>query len=159
MATQIKRADGKGIIVDADIAERIESEARNLYSGGKAKGDYTLIRPYGEKSPIPLHRWIMDAPEGSVVYHINHDVYDNRRKNLRVTTQQMNTFLRKGPDRNGTTGYRGVYALKDTGRFFAKVVFKGKQHWVGTFDTAEQAAEAAEAKRQELLIYAERNEA
>lgn len=43
---------------------------------------------------ILLHRQIMDAPDGLVVDHIDRNPLNNCRSNLRVVTQQVNTWNR-----------------------------------------------------------------
>lgn len=53
-----------------------------------------------------LHRVLTDAPSGSVVDHINGDTLDNRRSNLRVTTQSLNLCNRTY--NQNSNGYRGV---------------------------------------------------
>ena len=37
-----------------------------------------------------IHRWIMDAPKGLQVDHINRNRLDNRRSNLRLVTHKEN---------------------------------------------------------------------
>lgn len=40
--------------------------------------------------PVYMHRLIMDAPQGLEVDHVNRDVADNRRANLRLCTRAQN---------------------------------------------------------------------
>lgn len=55
-----------------------------------------------------LHRFIMNAPKGRQVDHINHDTLDNRRANLRVVNNQENNANRDGAYNTSRTGIRGV---------------------------------------------------
>lgn len=55
------------------------------------------------------------------------------------------------PQKNNKTGYRGVVRMP-SGRYYTAVYYKGKQyHAKGTFDTAEDAYNAAEKLREELI--------
>jgi hypothetical protein len=77
-----------------------------------------------------LHRFLLDAPKGMQVDHINHDTLDNRRSNLRiVTTNQQNNENRNGAHKNSKTGIRGVtiHKCKPSGLMYsANVQVKGK---------------------------------
>ena len=44
----------------------------------------------GKKKEVYMHRFLMDAPRGKVVDHLNGDGLDNRRANLRICTQKEN---------------------------------------------------------------------
>jgi len=50
---------------------------------------------------------------------------------------------------DNTTGYRGVYFIH--GKYTAKIVFQKKQYYLGTFSTADEAAEARKAA--EILLF------
>lgn len=58
---------------------------------------------------IYLSRFIMNAPKGKVVDHINHDTLDNRRENLRVITNTKNLQNRKGACKHSKSGIRNVH--------------------------------------------------
>lgn len=52
------------------------------------------------------------------------------------------TFLKKDkPNKNSTTGVRGVY-LQKNGRYFATLSLRGKTYWLGAYPTIEEAAKA-----------------
>jgi hypothetical protein len=78
-------------------------------------------------------------PDG-VIDHRNRNKSDNRWVNLVCGTQQDNMENDILPRKHGTLGYRGVHRFKD--KFRAKIVHKGKQIHLGTFDTLEEAAAA-----------------
>lgn len=69
---------------------------------------------------------------------------------LKVTRKQNNEN-RKGA--HGRSGIRGVHSAN--GRWCARVGHHGKAVWAGTFDTPEEAAEAARIKRLELFSHSD----
>lgn len=109
----------------------------------------------GRRYEIKLHRQLLGLKHGDglQVDHINGDRLDNRRTNLRVVThaQQGQNLPNVG---RGRSEYRGVSFHKTTRRWRADVTVKGKQCWVGLFDTELEAAEAAEAFRRRNLPFA-----
>lgn len=76
-----------------------------------------------------------------VVDHINRNPHDNRISNLRMGSQQQNTF-NAGPSKNNTSGYKGVYFRKDTGKWSAEITHNRKKKSLGCYPTAELAAAA-----------------
>lgn len=58
-----------------------------------------------------------------------------------VNTQRQNTRLLR---RDNTSGYRGVGKVA-SGRFKSSIMANGKAKWLGTFDTAEEAAAVYDA--------------
>jgi len=50
----------------------------------------------------------------------------------------------RAPGRNNTTGFKGVYLVRSTGRFKASIRLAGKHTYLGTFDTKEEASKAYE---------------
>ena len=86
-----------------------------------------------------MHRFIMNAKKGQEIDHINSDKLDNRKNNLRFCTHIEN-IMKIGIRKNNSTGYVGV-SRKKTGRpFRAYLRSAGIQLFLGTFDTAEEAA-------------------
>lgn len=88
---------------------------------------------------VTLHRVIMNPACGVEVDHINRDRLDNRRCNLRLTDRGGNA-RNCSRNRKNTSGYKGVCRVGSRGRWGAEVVYKGANHWLGVFETAEEAA-------------------
>lgn len=90
-----------------------------------------------------------DVPDGFVVDHTCGNPLCVNIKHLRQVPHQENTQYRVNLSSNNTSGYRGV-TLAESGRWIARVMLDGTNHYVGRFDTADEANRAAIARRQEL---------
>ena len=136
---------GVPFFVDTDDYEKISQYCWSLNGNGYlgARG------PRGEH--LLLHRIIMGTKPGELVDHINHDLMDNRKCNLRIVfdaENRLNTKLR----RNNTSGVTGVYANPD-GTWFARITRGGKDHFLGRFSNYEDAVAAR--KSAEKTIFGE----
>lgn len=106
-----------------------------------AGGWYKYKRQY-------LHRYIMDAPDGMQVDHIDGNRLNNTRSNLRVCTNMENNHNK--PKRNSNkSGYKGVHRVK-SGRWCAQITANYKCRSLGVFDTPEAAALAYNKAAREL---------
>lgn len=99
-----------------------------------------------------LHRFIMCPSDDLVVDHINHNPLDNRKCNLRICTQQENSFNKKKMS-NNTSGVIGVLWRKDINKWIAQIRINGKYIYLGCFDTLEQAIEVR--KKAEIEYFGE----
>lgn len=82
----------------------------------------------------------MQPPREMDVDHINGKKLDNRRKNLRVYTRSQNS-MNTGIPSNNTSGVKGVYKCKTTGRWATEIKVNGKKIWLGRFNTLDEAKE------------------
>lgn len=96
---------------------------------------------------IYLHRFLMDAENGTRVDHINNDSTDNRKNNLRFVTYQDNGFNRHGINRNSTTGVRNVSYDKTNDVYVVQFQVNMKYKSFGRFKTIEEASEIANRLR------------
>lgn len=102
-----------------------------------------------------LHRWLVSAPKGMEVDHINHDTLDNRRENLRVITTAQNQQNRKGAQTNNkTSGIRNVHWHKSSNSWEVQVKLNRKKIFIGCFKDIHDAELAAIEARKKYFPYA-----
>jgi hypothetical protein len=70
--------------------------------------------------------------------HADGDGLNNRWKNLRLATRSENNSNTRLP-RHNTSGLKGAYFDKRTGRWLAQIRHQKQQIYLGKFDTAEEA--------------------
>jgi len=92
-----------------------------------------------------VHRliWLMEYDEWpeAEIDHINCTKTDNRLENLRLATKSQN--LANTPKRDGATSrYKGVCWKKSNNCWTAQISHDGKCHWLGHFQTEEEAHQA-----------------
>lgn len=97
-----------------------------------------------------LHQFLMSAPPGWQVDHINHDTMDNRRGNLRVVTPSENGMNKRKANGTFSSQYKGVSWHKGAGKWIVEVRFEGTRHYVGLFTDEHEAAEAYNVKAVEV---------
>lgn len=94
----------------------------------------------------------MDAKKDEVVDHINHDTLDNRKCNLRITTNDKNVKNRKGANKNSKTGVRNVHWIESANEYWVQIMRKGISYkWTFSANQFEEACKFAEEKRKELF--------
>lgn len=106
---------------------------------GKGSHGYWTVNIFAGKKPgnYCVHRLMAMAflgiKQGQVVDHINRVKTDNRLENLRIVTDSQNAHNR----RNAVKGLRGAYFQQ--GYWFSQIQLNKKQHYLGSFDTEEEA--------------------
>ena len=112
-------------------------------AGSPNQMGYIRIGVRGRK--IYAHRlavlW-MTGETPKCVDHINGDRSDNRWSNLRSASGRLNQGNRHRMDTRNKTGFRGVYLDPRFGKYQAMIRKAGKGHWLGQYDTPEEAYEA-----------------
>lgn len=101
---------------------------------------YVVTKSFGPRA-VRIHRLITNVLPGLFVDHVNGDTLDNRGCNLRVCTSDENKRNRK-TNCNSVTGFKGVKpTVRAYGcRYTAKIGVNGTYVYLGTFDTAVEAA-------------------
>lgn len=100
-----------------------------------------LYRISPEKRMISLHREIIKAPKGSLVDHINGNVFDVRRSNLRLASYRQNSCNRS-KHRAASSKYLGVGFHKAAGKWRVRIRDGAKRLEVGHYNCEIQAARA-----------------
>lgn len=129
------------VIIDNEDAEKL------IELGGKWNVSILRAKPYfqkrvGRREVYQLHRFLLNAPVGTYVDHINRNTLDNRRINLRICSNSAN--IRNGRIRpNNTSGYTGVRETKRIDKpWSAQIRVKYKVIYLGLFATFQEAVKA-----------------
>lgn len=136
------------------ICDLDDWEIMKLYTWFSSNG-YAATHKEKDSSILTyFHKEVVNRKSGFVIDHINRNSLDNRKRNLRVTTQQINT-INRGIGKNNTSGIKGVHRRKDTGRWSATITLNHKTIYLGCYDTlkdADNARKIAEEKYFEPLL-------
>lgn len=131
------------VLVDEEDADRLGGRKLSIGSHGYAQ-------MWECPKVMLLHRWIMRVPHGTgyrcIVDHVNRDILDCRRENLRIVTPSESNLNREVRERDLP---RGVYRTRQ-GRYHAHIKRHRVVHHLGTYSTPEEAALAVEAARERL---------
>lgn len=128
----------KEVIIDKEDFEKINNYTWRF----GAKGYAVSSKMKNSKNHIILmHRLIMNAPNGMVVDHINHNTLDNRKSNLRICTTSQNVMNSK-THKGSRSRARGVDYHKRDKLWRARIMVKGKRISIGWFKTEEEAIDA-----------------
>lgn len=97
----------------------------------------------GKKGSILLmHNWLVgQGLQGLQVDHINRNGLDNRPENLRLVTRGQNGMNRPVQP-NNVAGAKGVHWDSAKRKWTAQIIVRGKQYFLGRFNTKEEAASA-----------------
>ncbi|MBN2270944.1 MAG: HNH endonuclease [Sedimentisphaerales bacterium] len=140
---RIRLSGPRYAIVDPEDYDRL---AQYEWHYNKSVGSFYAVRtrPRAESPKRGLalmHRDLIDVPEGMVVDHINRHSLDNRKANLRPATRTQNACNNtKRP--SGTSNYKGVSLNRNSKNWIARIQFKRRKIYLGTFQTEIEAAKA-----------------
>ena len=138
---KVELTQGKFAIVDDEDYERVMQHKWYAYRAPctgtfyASKGEWTGNRQETQY----LARFILDAPDGMLVDHINHDTLDNRKSNLRLCTVSQNSANRRPTD-GGTSKYKGVAWHSTDKAWRVRLTVHGKSKFLGNFDSELEAA-------------------
>lgn len=123
-----------------------------------SKWKWALSRPYpngyvrrstwvGKKTKdIKMHRILTNAPDGMEVDHIDGDILNNQKSNLRVVTKAVNcSNIHKAYASSGV-----LYAHQRGDKFVSRVRVNGIPKWLGAFNTPQEAHDTAIKYKQSL---------
>lgn len=128
-----------------------------LWTASLTTGGYGQFRHDGKV--CRAHRLAYEAlvgpiPDGLMLDHTCFNKACVKPDHLRLTTCKQNQEHRQGAAvTNLSTGVRGVHVWRKSGRYYSKLRHDGRQIYIGTFDTIEEAAAAWQAKADELFTH------
>ena len=134
---------GRSALVDDDDYERLLG-FKWIYTGG-----YVNRKPYcpsvngvRKYRNVSLHREIMNPPDGMVVDHIDGNVFNNQKTNLRICTHRENIMNQRTQIRVKASKYKGVYRDKRRNTWNARIKVNQKTIHIGVFLNEDDAARA-----------------
>jgi len=131
-----KTPTGESFVFDIEDYEKIKH--MTWYRCNQSKGDVTYI---GNHRGICIHRYIVDAPKGMEIDHINLNPMDNRKKNLRICTHQQNQ-CNQPLQKNNTSGITGVSYYKPRGKYRARIKVGQRNIHLGYYKLLDEAIQA-----------------
>lgn len=134
----IELTQGKEALVDDEDYEYL-SRYNWYYDKGYAVRNVCLEN--SRRTIIPMHRLINNTPEEMITDHINGNMLDNRRCNLRSCTNIQNSENR-GANKNNTSGKRGVHWDRNRGKWLAYINYHRKFIHLGRFTDIDNAYKA-----------------
>jgi uncharacterized protein (DUF1330 family) len=142
---QVTLTRGQVAIIDTEDAERVSRHTWHAAAHGYAA---TRLRDKNGEL-MYLHRYVLNAPNGKYVDHVNLDKLDNRKANLRLCTNSQNHANK--PKRKGETlsRYKGVTLAKN-GRVWQMQLQWNGQRFVKRFKSENDAARYYNEKALEL---------
>ena len=128
---------GKTVLVDDVDAALLAPYRWRIYLD---KNTEYVIGDLGKDEPtVRMHRLILGLTDPAIhVDHKNGDGLDNRKSNLRVATNQLNSENRRA--RVHSSIYKGVGLHKGSGKWQARITISGKLKHLGRFDNEIEAA-------------------
>jgi hypothetical protein len=132
----IETSKGLDVLVDDEDLERLSKFKWEISTRGYVRSRKMIN---GHRKHVLIHRIIMDASEGDLVDHINGNVQDNRKQNLRITNHKGNSRNRKTPTIN-KVGYKGVSKVRGYEKYKAYIQVGGEQEHLGYFNNPHDAA-------------------
>lgn len=145
----------KIILIDTEDLERVKKLSWCVYFD-KKMNDFYFIAYLSYKGKIrvgiSLHRYILNAPQNTIVDHINtKDRLDNRKSNLRVVNQIVN--MRNQNELKFKNKVIGVYYEKKGKKWIANITINKHRKTLGRFLNFEDAVKCR--KEAELKYWGE----
>lgn len=137
---KIPLTQGQFAVIDAEDALLVSAHkwhADRQPTGFYACASIRLSKKYGDNKTIRMHRLIMNAKEGQIIDHIDGNTLNNCKRNLRFANTSQNGANAERRKRN-KSGYKGVSKHAHSKKWQAFI----KTTYLGTFETAEEAAKA-----------------
>lgn len=146
-------------LINTSKLEKVKNASRWYVSWDKRCQSYYVLGKVplvnGNMKMFPLHRWIIDAPKGTQVDHLNHNGLDNTDENIRVLSYSGNSQNKNSANKNSKSGIRGVSWAKNTQKWRVSIKLDYKFMHIGYFSNLEEAEKAAIEARAKHMPYSQ----
>jgi hypothetical protein len=137
---QIHLASGHVALIDDDDLERV-----SLYKWRAQPHPTTVyVVAHGKPKGLRLHRFVMNAPDGVIVDHINGNGLDCRKNNLRFATYSQNS-QNSQRRRHSLSQYKGITWVPARQRWVAQIWINNRRERLGIFTNEIDAAKTYDA--------------
>ena len=104
---------------------------------------YWVLQLNNEKIRAHIAAWVYVYGEypGGDLDHKDLNRLNNAIANLRITNKS-NNGANRGPQKNNTSGYKGVFWHERLGKWFSQIRVRGELKYLGNFSIKEDAAKA-----------------
>ena len=147
---EIKLYNKSGVPTGVTKIDKIDIDIIKHYKWCLSSKGY--VQTYINGKFVSIHRFILSVDKDLVVDHINHDITDNRRSNLRICTRSENSKNRL-KHKNNKSGISGVGWDKKHLRWYASICVNTKAIKLGTFKNINDAIKAR--KEAEIKYFGE----
>lgn len=135
-----KKYGTRTVLIDDEDYSKIQGKCLYLWSTARHTSIYAFIIE-GRKS-IRLHRYLLNLKDTNlVVDHKNRNALDNRKENLRITTQGKNNMNATKRRSAKTSKFKGVHYSSNRNRWIAQIQ-KDRKKYTSTHKTELAAAKA-----------------
>lgn len=119
-------------------------------AGGPGQGGYLRLMVDGQRYMLHRLAWLHVTGKWPVneIDHISGDKKDNRFKNLREATREINTQNMRTPRKDNKCGFLGVSFNRD--RFLASIEYNKQRVYLGSYKKPELAHAAYLTAKREL---------
>lgn len=136
---KLKLSQNRYALVDDEDYGRLSILKWQYHSAG-----YAVRGTNGQK--MYLHRFLLQAPQGKDVDHINGNRLDNRKENLRICTRSQNQHNRNKTTNKTSSRFKGVNWVSKFKKWTAGVGLDNVHYRLGYFDSEIEAAKAYDVK-------------
>ena len=122
---------------NSDLKAKVDEVDLLFLSRYKWRWDGRYVVTSYNNSHLRMHNILLNA---QFVDHKNNDTLDNRRENLRLSSNRLNQGNTFKTWKSTWSVYKGVTYHVRQGRWIAQIRTPNGRKWLGTFSTQQEAA-------------------